>query len=169
MSKKTVTEIIEIVDHPLEDFFGIEPNTTEIVKYEQKTELVKAEEYDDKDNEVEENFQEIYDKALSGYENLQESIEDIDPRYAARSHEVANQLLTTALHAAEKKAKLKEHKDKIALIKNKTGPKTVNNNIFTDTNTLIQQLKKAANQSAPIEVIATVIEGNNEQSNEETK
>ena len=151
MSNKTVTEVVELTDHPMEDMFGVEPNSTEIIKYEQQTELVEAEDYDDKDNEIESNFQEIYDKAISGYENLQETVEDIEPKYAARTHEVANQLLGTALQAAKEKANIKQHKDKIAVVKSKlnTKSKTVNNTIIMDTNSLIQHIKNA--NSAPIE------------------
>lgn len=143
MTNKTVTEVIEIVDHPLEEFFGIEPGTTEVVKYEQKTELVKSEDYDAKDNELEENFQDIQDKAMGAYETLAESIEDIEPKYASRAYEVANQLLNTALAAADRKADLKKHKDKVVIAQSKSAGKVSNNTIIIDTNALIEQIRKA--------------------------
>jgi hypothetical protein len=152
MANKTVTEVIETKEHPLEDFFGIESNTTEVTTYEQKTELVKDEEYDAKDAEIEGDFQEVYDKAISGYENLQEQMEDIEPKYVSRAHEVANQLLGTALQAAAKKADLKQHKDKLKVSKAKiaNGP-TGGTTIVLDTSTLIQHLKRVK----PIDVEAT--------------
>lgn len=161
MSQKIVQEVVETIEHPLEDFFGIEPNTTEVVRYEQKTELVKAEEYDDKDSEIEQDFQEIYDKAISGFENLQETVEDIDPKYIARTLEVSNQLLNTALAAAAHKANLKKHKDNVAVNKSKIGPKTVNQTLIMDTNALIAQIKKAGAENV-IEGQVTQIEESNE-------
>jgi hypothetical protein len=153
MANKTVTEVVTTTEHALEGFFDIEPNSTEVVKYEQKTELVKSEEYDKKDDEIEEAFQEVYDKAISGYENLNDQIEDIDPKYVARTLEVANQLLGTALSAAQQKADLKKHKDKLSVAKNKNGPNTVNQTLILDTSTLIQQLKNVKPQDI-IEVVA---------------
>jgi len=166
MTNKKVTEVIELVDHPLEDFFGVEPGSTEVVKYEQKTELVKVEEYDAKDNEIEENFQEIQDKAMNAYENLAESIEDIEPKYASRAYEVCNQLLNTALAAADKKADLKKHKDKISVARNKTGTKTQNNTIIIDTNSLIEQLKSGKMPDA-IDVTPEVTEDDTDVDEEE--
>jgi hypothetical protein len=153
MSEKTIKEVVEIKDHPLENFFNIEPNTTEVVKLEQETKLVEVEDYDVKDVEIESDLQDIADKAISGYENLQEQIEDIDPKYAARSHEVANQLLNTALQAISQKADLKKHKDKLKIAKKKEGEggKTVNNTVIMDTNTLIKHLKQG-NKSNAIDV-----------------
>lgn len=139
MAEKTITEIIKVTDHPLEDFFNMESNSTEIVKKEQKTELVKTESYDDKDDEIEEAAQTIYDEAMSGYDMLQEQLEDMDPRYAARGHEVANQKLQTALDAVKIRADLKKHKDKI----NKTPKSNTTNTIIMDTNSLIEELRKA--------------------------
>lgn len=156
MNIKDAQEIIETKEHPLEEFFDIDPGTTEVVSYEQKTELVKAEEYDDKDGEIEQNFQDIYDKALSAYDNMQEQIDDIDPRYVARIQEVANQLLNTAASVATSKLKLKEHKDKLALAKNKISPGNSGNKnqpIIIDTNELIRQLKaQSASTQEPIDV-----------------
>lgn len=152
MSTKVVTETTELKSSPIEEFFNLDANSTEVVKYEQKTELVKVEEYDKKDNEIEEDFQEVYDKAISGYETLQEQIEDIDPKYISRTQEVANQLLSTALNAATQKAKLKEHKDKIVNKANK-GPKSVTNVLVTDTNSLIKKLRELNNQQNDDQII----------------
>lgn len=166
MTIKTVTEVVETIDHPLEDFFGVASNSTEIVKYEQTTELVKHEEYDEKDDEIEKDLQEIFDKAMSGYENIQEAVEDIDPKYAARTHEVANQLLNTALAAVKEKAGLKQQKDKLTVVKNKNTPdngKTVNNTTYIfDTNTLVKEMRKANS----IEGTATVVENKTNDSEE---
>jgi len=154
MNIKTINEIVETTEHPLEEFFDIDPGTTEVVSYEQKTELVKAEEYDQKDDEIEQNFQDIYDKSISAYQNMQEQMDDIDPRYMARVQEVANQLLNTATAAAALKLKLKEHKDKLMIAKNKLGGAAKTNQpIIIDTNALIEQLKaQSLNKSDPIDI-----------------
>ena len=146
MSNKTITEVIENTSHPLEEFFGIEPNSTEVVKYEHNTELVDHEEYDEKDNEIESGLQEIADKALSGYENLQSTVEDIDPKYAARTLEVANQLLSTALNAIKEKAAIKGNKDKLKIAKQKVDSSgNGNTTIIMDTNSMIERLKQMQN------------------------
>lgn len=146
MSKKII-EFSEFTDHPLEKFFDIEPNTTEVVRIEQKSELVEHEDYDEKDKEIEKDLQDIHDQAMSGFRNLQETAEDIDPKYAARSHEVANQLLNTALNALKEKAELKKSKDKSKLenkkIDNavKDSNKGLGGEIKMDTNSLIKLLR----------------------------
>jgi len=139
MTEKTEKKII--TTHPLEDFFNMESGTTEIVKHERRTEISKPEEYDNKDSEIETDFQEIYDKAISGYENLTEQTEDIEPRYVARVAEVALQHLNTALSAAALKSKLKEHKDKLEL-KKTIGDGGKGNTIVVDRNELLKAIKE---------------------------
>jgi triphosphoribosyl-dephospho-CoA synthetase len=156
MSKKTVSEVVEIKDHPLEQFLGIEPNTTEVVHLEQKTEeLVEQADYDHKDNEIESDLQEIADEAMSGFKNLQETVEEIDPKYAARTLEVANQLLNTALNAIKEKSDLKKHKDKLKVAAGKATGDGKTNTVIIDTNSLIEQLRNA-NMSAEKNVVAEV-------------
>ena len=133
-------EVTKITDHPLEDFFNIESNSTEVVKIEQKTEAIKIEEFDDKDNENERLILDIHDLAISDYKNQIEAIEDGDPRYTARNREVANQTLAIAADMVKAKMGMKANKDKI----NKTDkPKTVNNTVIMDTNELIAELRKS--------------------------
>jgi hypothetical protein len=154
MSKKTISEIVELTDHPLEQFLGVEPNTTEVVHLEQKTEdLVEAADYDDKDNEIEGDLQEIADEAMSGFKNLQDTVEEIDPKYAARTLEVANQLLNTALNAIKEKADLKKHKDKLSVVARKSSGEGKTNTVIIDTNSLIEQLRNA---NMPMDVVAEV-------------
>lgn len=146
MSEKIITETIKQVDHPLEEFFDLPEGSTEIIVTEQETKLVQIDDYDDKDKEIEKDFQEVYDKSLSAYEQLQDTIEEIEGKYVARTQEVANQILTTALQAAKEKANMKSNKDKNKLLQNKIvsdANKTTNNNILiTDTASLIKQLKE---------------------------
>lgn len=137
--KKDIVTVNKNIAHPLEDVFDIEPGTTLITRQEQKTELVAVVDYDDKDVEIEEAIQEVYDKAMSGYEVIQDECEDIEGKYKARMMEVGVQHLKMALDAAEAKARMKELKDKL---KGKTaaGPKTVNNNLIVNREDLLRTL-----------------------------
>lgn len=145
MTTKIIKKTLENTSHPMETFLNIEPNTTQIVRVEQETELVETELYDEKDNEIEENFQEIYDKAMSGFDALQEEAEDVESKYIARINEVAIQYLNAGLNAASKKADLKQSKDKLQLAKtaaNKGGANVTNNNLIVDTSSLIEHLRQ---------------------------
>lgn len=106
-------EITRMMEHPLEEFFGIEKNSTEITKIERKTELVEYADFDTKDTELEETYQEIYDAAMSGYDNLQNMMDTAEPKFTARLAEVSVQHLNAALAAASKRAQLKENKDRL--------------------------------------------------------
>lgn len=112
VTRETITKQVE---HPLEDIFELPSGTTELVVTQRHTELVPCEQFDKKDTEIEEQFQEVYDVAMSTFENAVDLIErsETDPKYVARQMEVAAQFLNTALHAAKEKAGLKQSKDRI--------------------------------------------------------
>ena len=156
------TQIIEQeVEHQLEEVFDIEPGTTLVETQKSSTELVVAEEYDDKDSEIEEQFQEVYDAAMDAYEGATGSdMQDIEPKYRARNMEVSVQYLNTALNAAKMKSDLKMHKDKLGLATNKAqaGAKTVNNNLIVDRNDLLKHLRGRGDNEG------TVIDGESSQS-----
>lgn len=153
MTIRKIEQIKELVDHPLEEFFNIEPASTEVVKYQRKTELTPYQEFDEKDTELEETYQEIYDAAMTGYDNLQEMIDTADTKFAARLGEVSVQHLNVALAAASKRASLKENKDKM-LARAKSGPagKTTNNIVLVeDRNELLRRLMGTASEDNVIE------------------
>lgn len=139
MTSKKIVTVQKNIAHPLEDVFDIEPETTLITREEQKTELTPIMEYDEKDAEIEEQIQEIYDKSLSGYERILDECEDIEGRYLARMMEVGVQHLKMALDAAGAKQRMKEMKDKL---KGKVagGPKTVNNNLVISREELLRTM-----------------------------
>ncbi len=142
-NKVTRTEIEVAVDHPLEEVFDIESGTTLMPQIVRSTELVVAEQYDVKDVEIEDQFQEVYDAAMGAFEDQFQEIGLVEGKYKARSGEVAVQFLNAALEAARSKATLKQHKDKLTsdLVKN-TGPKTVNNNLIVGSQSeIMKQLK----------------------------
>jgi hypothetical protein len=128
------------IEHPFEDIFDIEPGTTVLDIPDQiQTDLVVAEHYDDKDNEIEQQLQTVYDAALNAF-NFQVTAEErgSDPRNSARNLEVANQFLNTALAAVKEKADLKHHKDKS---KAPTTQNITNNNLIMDRNDLLAMIQ----------------------------
>ncbi len=138
----TETKEVEVsIDHPLEEIFDIESGTTLVPRTEKTTELAIVEDYDDKDAEIEEQFQEVYDHAIAAFEDCAGDVEVVEGKYKARMMEVANQSLSTALAAAKEKANMKQNKDKNAIAKGKLGVKTVNNNlIVADRNELLKSI-----------------------------
>lgn len=139
MSKKIVTVQ---TDHPLEDFLGIENNSTLITHTEREDqEIVVSEMYDEKDCDIEEQITEIQKEALDAHDAIREKMDrDTDPRYLARLGEVDNQYLGTALNAIAMKAKIKAEKDKLANKKNNpSGPnKIINNTVIMDRNEMLR-------------------------------
>jgi hypothetical protein len=146
-TKKTETE--KEILHPLEQVFDIEENTTVVPYTERKTDLVRHEPYDEKDDELEEQLQELYDVALEAFEMQQEESDVIDPKYRARNAEVAVQYLKTALEAVREKRQLKEHKDKI--VTKQTAGGTVNNNIVVSHNDLLDAINDAVDKKNAVE------------------
>ena len=132
-------------ENPLEEVFDIENGTT-MTEYTETlpVQTVKPENYDDKDKEIDEQLQEIYESALAQFETQSEEARQVDGKYKARNGEVAIQALNTALHATRTKAEIKVNKDKIEL-KERTagGPRTLNQNlIVADRNELLKILEE---------------------------
>jgi len=140
MSEKITKE--KTISHPMEEVFGIEANST-IVEYTESlpTELSDHQEYDEKDDEIEGQYQTVYDKAMDAFDAQSDIVDTVEGKYAARNAEVAVQFLNAALNAAKEKGGLKQHKDKLEATKqNGGGPKTVNNNIIIDRNELLKNI-----------------------------
>lgn len=137
------------MSHKIDKAFDIEPyETTELIDFEDIKNLPSVntvhDEYDHKDREIEDQFQEVYDKAMEAFSTQVEESADIDGKYLARNSEVANQLLTTALHAAKEKASLKQHSDHLKIKKGQQGENVTNvqnNNIMMDRNELLKMMK----------------------------
>ena len=141
---KDKNKVMKVIEHPMEEFLDIERGTTEIEIFEREGELITANGYDDKDVEIDEQFQEIYDSAMDGYDLLAEELHKVEGKYKARVGEVSVQHLNAALSAAKAKADLKQQKDKLE--KSKTaGPSSVTTNntlIVDDRSALLDALKK---------------------------
>lgn len=80
---------------------------------ERHTVITVSPDYDDKDKELEESDQEIYDKAITAFEDIRDSLSNVEPKYRARLLEVAVQYLNTAISATHAKRQHKVHKDKL--------------------------------------------------------
>lgn len=138
-------KVIKKIDHPLEDFFEIDKGSTEVEVYEREGELVDPHDYDEKDREIDSQFQEIYDSAMDGYDTLSEELLKVEGKYKARLGEVSVQHLNAALNAASHKAKLKEHKDKLESKTSGGKASSVTNNntlIVDDRSMLVAELRK---------------------------
>lgn len=143
MNDKVVIETVEnSIEHPLEKVFGIEAGTTMLPTIVRTTELAVVHTYDEKDVEVEGQFQEVYDAAMGAFESQMQEAELVEGKYKARAGEVSVQFLNTALEAARSKSTMKQHKDKIMATTVSRPPGTVNNNlIVADRNDLLRNLK----------------------------
>lgn len=131
------------IEHPLEQVLDLEEGST-IVPYEGRdTELTIIDEFDEKDQEIEGQFQEVYDAAMSAFDAQARDAETIEPKFRARNEEVAVQYLNTALAAAKEKATMKQHKDKMYNDRKKVpGPKTLNQNlIVADRNEILRHIQ----------------------------
>lgn len=150
MTIRKIDEIIKLGSHPLEEHFDIEERSTEIVLTKRNTELEPYDSYDHKDEEIEKDYQMIMDSALDMVDRLKEHIDGgAEAKFLARLSEVAGQQLNIALSAAEKKAKLKDNKDKFNHRK-ATAPGTKNithNNtiIVADRNAMLNEILNSGN------------------------
>lgn len=134
-------EIEVVIDHPLEELFGLEEGTTLMPRTEKTSESVSSIEYDDMDADINSQFQEVYNAALAAFEDQVAEAELVEGKYKARNMEVGAQLLNTALAAAKEKSNMKQHKDKNAVAKGKLGAKTTNNTlIVADRNEILRAM-----------------------------
>lgn len=133
------------INHPLETILDIEEGSTLMPRVEYAPETITVDHYDEKDDEIDKQIQDIYNAAMSAFEIQMEEAELVEGKYKARNGEVAVQFLNTALSAARDKAGMKQHKDKVAVAQNKIkgGPSTGNQQlIVADRNELLKQIFK---------------------------
>lgn len=140
--------------HPMEELFNLPVGSTQVTSVvHESAPLVDHVEYDSKDNELEQQFQAIYDAALGAFADQAGLVDKIDPKFAARSMEVANAFLNTALAATKERASLKHHKDAL-VVKQATAKSVTNNttNIIADRNDLLRMFKQTQAGPEPIDV-----------------
>ena len=139
--EKTLTIEQRSIEHPLESVFDIEPGTTVVeVSQLQSAAPIPTDLFDEKDREIEGQFQEVYDAAMTSFSDQAGLLLTSEPKYSARNMEVANSFLNTALEAARSRASLKISREKNVAA---GGPKTINNNLIMDRNELLKMLKDA--------------------------
>jgi hypothetical protein len=101
---------------------------------------------DEEDTNIDNNIDNIYNKALAAFNQQTEMVEVVDPRYAARTAEVAANYLNIALNAMAIKSKVKNdryRRSSSGFIPYTNGPKTVNNNlIVADRNDILKMMKQ---------------------------
>lgn len=132
----------KMIEHPLEDVFDIEAETT-VVEYKEAipAEVVQMPTYDEKDVEIEDKLEEVYTLAMGNAAAIGDEMERIEGKYKARVGEVTATMLNVALGAIREKRELKMHKDKMGPTGAATGNHTTNNNlIVADRNDLIKAL-----------------------------
>ena len=105
---------VRTIEHPLEKLFDIESGTT-VVEYKERVPVPLADHsaYDEKDKEIEGQFQELYDTALQSFVDVTDGVDGLEGKYQARNHEVATMYLQLALQAAKEKKELKQGKDRL--------------------------------------------------------
>jgi hypothetical protein len=144
--KKLLPSIIseETIEHPMEDIFDIESGTTTIVtEHLVPTELVNHATYDEKDVEIEDQFQQVVDLAIEAFYEQTGRLAGSDPKYVSRNMEVANAFLNTALMAIKEKSTMKSGKDKLNVIAAKKDGGTTNitnNTLIMDRNSLLKEI-----------------------------
>lgn len=151
MNEKKV-EIVQVpFEHPMEQIFGLTPGSTMVDRYvamepeEDEEPQAEAVTYDDKDNQIDGQFQQIFDAAYMTFEAQRMATEGMNPQFQARALEVAQQFLNTALAAVSEKAKLKAAKDKVKAAPTSAGPgHTTNNTIIMGRNDMLKHIMDQA-------------------------
>ena len=137
-------------NHPLDDVFNIESDqvdiekdyamanvTTSAVPTEPPTDVKDAD-----DVLVEKRIDEVYDAAMTAFNNQTAYTEIIEPRYAARNAEVAANYLNIALAAANSRAKVKVDRKRAnqSFVPYAPGGKTTNNIIVANREEILKMI-----------------------------
>ena len=134
------TECEKNIAHPMETVLDIAECTT-VVEYKEvtPTQLVVIPTYDEKDTELENQYQEIYDVAMGNVATIADEMDRVEGKYKARIGEVTATMLNVALGAVREKSVLKMHKDK--MVDTTGGNHTTNNTlVVADRNEILKLL-----------------------------
>lgn len=129
------------IEHPFEEMFEIESGTTILHKPEYDTNgMVLYDQYDEKELEIESQYQTIYTAAFAAFtDQVMSNQRGENPAMYGKNLEAAAKFLSTALDAVKEKAELKHKKDKTVI---KSAPTNVtNNNLIMDREDLIEMLQ----------------------------
>lgn len=150
MSDKNKKEIEVPIEHPLEEVFDIERGTTMVPKTIVQSDVVPYEPYDEKEEEIDEQYQNIHDLALTAFEEQSEEAEVVDPKYKARNAEVAVQYLNTALNAVNAKAALKTSRDKLEISRARVGTEAAGTAAQMDRNEILRMFAEQNKQEKEV-------------------
>lgn len=136
--------------HPLESVFGMEEGTVDIEQDYAMAEVPAnalapteppVDHKDEDDILVEKRLDEVYDVAMQTFQNQNAYLEIIEPRYAARTAEVAANYLNIALAAANSRAKVKtDRKRANQSFVPYTGGKTTNNLVIANREEILKMI-----------------------------
>lgn len=135
MTDKTITS-------PLEDIFDIEAGTTEraLQIVPASTEMTAID--DAEEEQIATQLSTVYSYALDAFEQQTANVQTIDPKYAARTAEVAAQYLNIALNAVNTRFSNRDRREKRkgGRIESQNAD-TINNNIIVaDRNELLRMM-----------------------------
>lgn len=139
----------KFVSHPLEEALDLEECTT-VQEYKElaPVETVQPLNYDEKDLEINDKLNEIYNTAMGNVATIADEMDRVEGKYKARVGEVTATMLNVALGAVREQHMIKQHKDKLTPTQSTVtgGNTTVNNlNILADRNEILQLLIKQKN------------------------
>lgn len=137
------------LQNPLDNLFDIDSSDREMVEYDQTDEATAlstlppangaAPEKDEEDKEVDRKIDEVYDHAVTTFQNQMAYTEIIEPRYAARNAEVAATYLNIALQAAATRARVKGDRKRVGVFI-PGGNRTTNNTIVATREEIMRMI-----------------------------
>jgi hypothetical protein len=131
------------ISSPLEDIFDIESGTTEkaLQLVPQSAEMASIDETEETEIAVQLNT--VYNYALEAFEQQTANVQTIDPKFAARTAEVAAQYLNIALSAVNTRVSNRDRREKRkgGKIENQNAENIQNNIIVADRNELLRMIR----------------------------
>ena len=138
----------KVISSPLEDIFEIENCTTEqaLQLAPVSTEMSSIDETEETEIAVQLNT--VYNYALEAFEQQTANVQTIDPKFAARTAEVAAQYLNIALNAVNTRVGSRDRREKRkgGKIENQTAENIQNNIIVADRNEILRMIKSQDEQ-----------------------
>jgi hypothetical protein len=132
------------ISSPLEDIFDIENGTTEkaLQLVPASTEMTSIDETEEKEISIQLNT--VYNYALEAFEQQTANVQTIDPKFAARTAEVAAQYLTIALSAVNTRVSNRDRREKrkgSGKIEQQNADNIQNNIIVADRNEILRMIR----------------------------
>ncbi len=136
--------------HPLDSVFGISENKTEdeinssyeMLDVAQQPTTPPEDIKDEDDKLIEGRIDEVYNAAISAFNQQVSFTEIIEPRYAARNAEVAANYLNIALAAANSRAKVKVDRKRAnqSFVPYNNGGKMTNNILIANREEILKMI-----------------------------